>query len=136
MASAAPSTPSPKVWPVLIGDTLAYALVTALGFATHGLLSTSPAWRFLATFLPFLGAWLLAAFAVGAYRTATFISARQLWRPAIAALLAAPLGAVVRGAWLGAPVLPIFVGIMGVVSIAAVLAWRGLHLIVRRAAIP
>jgi hypothetical protein len=118
--------------PLLLGDTLTYAFVTLLGFATHGLLTISPAWRFLATFLPFLGAWILAALAVGAFDTTVFTSPRQLWRPAIAALLAAPLGAVVRGAWLGAPVLPIFVLIMGVVSIAAILAWRGLYLGVRR----
>lgn len=124
--------PLAGAWPVLLGDTLAYAMVTAIGFATHGLLSAAPAWRFLATFLPFLCAWLVAALAVGAFNPVVVASPRQLWRPVVAALLAAPLGASLRGAWLGAPVLPIFVWVMGAVSAAAILTWRGLYLVVLR----
>ncbi|OGO13254.1 MAG: hypothetical protein A2Y93_05285 [Chloroflexi bacterium RBG_13_68_17] len=48
----------------------------------------------------------------------------QLWRPVLAALLAAPLGAMLRGLWLNAPVLPVFAVVMGAVLGAAMFAWR------------
>jgi hypothetical protein len=55
--------------------------------------------RFLATYLLFLGAWFVAAGALGALDPERAGDPRQVWRPAVGALLAAPLGAVLRGAW-------------------------------------
>jgi hypothetical protein len=48
----------------------------------------------------------------------------NLWRVPAAAVLAAPLGAVLRGLWLQAPVLPIFAVVMAAVLGGAMLAWR------------
>lgn len=118
-------------WLLIGGDALTIAIVTAAGFATHGLLETASNERLLATFLPFLFAWCVAAAAVGGFDPTRAEAPRQLWRPAIAALLAAPLGAVLRGAWLGAPVLPLFAGIMAATMTVAMLLWRGGYLLVR-----
>jgi len=127
------------LWPLILGDALAYLAVTLAGFATHGELAAPPA-RFMATYLPFLAAWLFAAGAVGALddrraaqpRPLSRQNAGRLWRVAAAALLAAPLGAVVRGSVLGTPVLPIFVGVMAGVSLVTLLGWRAAYLLLRR----
>lgn len=123
-------------WPLILGDSLTLAGVTAAGFATHNLIGTASASRLMATFLPFLAAWLLAAGAVGALDLDRAGEPRQLWRPVIAGLLAAPLGAVLRGVWIGAPILPLFVGIMAGTITLALLVWRLVYLVLRRRSQP
>jgi hypothetical protein len=43
-------------------------------------------------------------------------------------ILAAPLGAWLRGLWLGSPVLLNFVWVIGGVNALAILVWRSLYL--------
>jgi hypothetical protein len=114
------------------GDLLTIALVTIYGFASHNELSAG-ATRMLTTFLPLTIAWLAAAPFLGAYDRQRAMEVRQLWRPFWVMLLAAPLAAWLRGVWLNAPILPLFVFILGGVSALAILIWRGCFaLIVRR----
>lgn len=108
---------------LVIGDLITLALVTVFGFATHGTLGSAGA-RLLTTFLPLLISWLAAAPALGVYDPQRAADARQLWRPFWAMILAAPLAAWLRGAWLNAPILPIFVLVLGGFSALGVLAWR------------
>ena len=92
---------------LLIGDSIAILLVVLLGLSFH---QSEVATRLQFTFFPFPGSWLLAAWAVRLYgRTLVF---SDLWRVPIAAVLAAPLGAVVRAAWLGSAAIPAFVAVM------------------------
>jgi asparagine N-glycosylation enzyme membrane subunit Stt3 len=116
---------------LIAGDAFALLVVSALGFATHDEIRAESLDRFPATYLPFLAAWILAALATGALNPRLSAEARQLWRPLAAAVLAAPLGAVLRGAWLGSPVLPIFVAVMTLATTAGYLAWRCLLLALR-----
>lgn len=123
-----------RKWFVILaaGDFLTIALVTVYGFASHHELSAGAA-RMLTTFLPLTIAWLAAAPFLGAYDPQRAMEFRQLWRPFWAMLLAAPLAAWLRGVWLNAPILPLFVFILGSVSALAILIWRGCFaLIVRR----
>lgn len=107
-----------------VADVTAYLLVSLYGFSAHGLIGRASVERFLATFLPFTAAYLLFAIGLGVWRIRPIGRWIDLWRPALATLLAAPLGALGRGAWLGAAPLPIFIGVMGGVSLVFVLAWR------------
>ncbi len=107
---------------LLAGDSLAILMVTMIGFLTHyGAIQN---WHWLTTFLPVLAAWLFIAPWLGVYRGETRCQVRQVWRPALAALLSAPLAATFRGLWLDAAVPPIFVVVLGLTNALGLLLWR------------
>jgi hypothetical protein len=112
---------------LLAGDVLVLGLVTLAGFATHGTLGAGA--RMLTTFLPVLAAWFLIGPHLGVFDESLAREARQLWRPFWAMILAAPLAAFLRGAWLGTPILPVFVAVLGGTSALALLVWRGVYLL-------
>jgi hypothetical protein len=80
----------------------------------------------LATFVPFTTAWFIAAPWLGLFRFEIIRERRYLPRVLMAVVLAAPLGATLRGFWLGSPILPAFVLVMAAVSGLAMLLWRAL----------
>jgi hypothetical protein len=114
---------------LVIGDMIAIALVTGFGFATHGTLG-SAGLRLLTTFVPLLFAWFAVAPFLGAYDLQRALKPSQLWRPFWAMVLAAPLAAWLRGAWLNAPILPIFVLVLGGFSSLGMLAWRAVYTLI------
>jgi hypothetical protein len=111
---------------LLVGDICTLLLVTLFGFATHGTMETAGT-RMLSTFIPLVIAWLLVAPHLRVFKKAVTSEWKELWRPFWAMVLAAPLAAWLRGAWLGAPILPIFVVVLGGISALAILAWRALY---------
>jgi len=114
-------------WPILlIGDMVTLLLVTLFGFARHGTMGIAGA-RMLTTFVPLVIAWLLVAPHLRVFQDAVSRDWKELWRPFWAMVLAAPLAAWLRGVWLDAPILPIFVMVLGGVSALALLAWRALY---------
>jgi hypothetical protein len=117
---------------LFIGDALVLALMTVVGFASHDLIGSGggTGLRMLTTFLPFLAAWLLVAPHVGAFNPGYVTDTRQLWRPFWAMVLAAPFGALLRGVWLGTPILPVFVVVVGGLNALALLAWRTVYLLI------
>lgn len=110
--------------PLIIGDILAIALVTFIGFASHGEAGLSFLPRMAAAFFPLSVSWFLLAPALGLFRQETISNPKQLWRPALTALFAAPLAAVLRGLILNAPVLPIFAIVLGGTSAFGMVIWR------------
>jgi hypothetical protein len=117
---------------LILGDTITFLLVTLFGFASHGTLD-SAGLRLLTTFAPLLISWLLVAPHLKVYDYKVVIDYRQLWRPFWAMVLAGPMAAWLRGLILSAPIIPLFVIILGGVSAIAILFWRGLFwLVVRR----
>jgi asparagine N-glycosylation enzyme membrane subunit Stt3 len=113
---------SSKVW-VIIGDILMLGLVTLFGFASHDELGTAGT-RMMTTFVPLVFAWVLISPWLGVFRDEIMDNPRQLWRPFWAMVLAGPMAAWIRGAWLQRPIVPLFVVILGGVSALALLAWR------------
>ena len=112
---------------LLGGDIVVLALVTVMGFASHGTASSAGA-RMLTTFLPLVVAWLLIAPFMGAYDLERVSDLRQIWRPFWAMVVAGPFAAWLRGVLLGTPILPIFVVVLGGFSALAILAWRAIYL--------
>jgi flagellar biosynthesis protein FliQ len=110
--------------PLIIGDILAIALVTFIGFASHGEAGLSFLPRMAAAFFPLVIAWFLLAPWLGLFQDEIIQNARQLWRPALTALFAAPLAAVLRGLILNAPILPIFAIVLGGTSAFGMVIWR------------
>ena len=78
----------------------------------------------LTTFVPLVIAWLLIAPHLRVFQDAVTSDWKELWRPFWAMVLAAPLAAWLRGGWLDAPILPIFVVVLGGISALSILAWR------------
>ena len=117
-------SPSARVYILLVGDALTLAIVTLFGFTSHGTLDTAGS-RMLTTFLPLIVAWLLVAPHLRVFDAELAVDAPQLWRPFWAMILAAPLAAWLRGAWLDAPILPVFVLVLGGIAALATLVWRG-----------
>jgi hypothetical protein len=114
---------------VLAGDIITLALVTLAGFARHNELETA-GFRMLTTFIPLLFAWLLVAPHLRVYDSRCYNQPSQLWRPFWAMVLAAPLAGWIRGFWLAAPIIPVFVLVLGGVSSLALFAWRSLYWLV------
>jgi hypothetical protein len=114
---------------LVAGDTLVLALVTLYGFASHELLS-SAGWRMLSTFLPLLLGWFLVSPHLEAFDLQRAAQPGELWRPFWAMVLAGPLAAFLRGIILGAPIIPVFVIVLGGAAALALLIWRALFLAV------
>jgi hypothetical protein len=119
------STKSPLslLWVLVVGDIVVLAAVTLFGFASHGSLDSAGV-RMLTTFLPLLAGWFAAAPFLGVYHPETAAHLVDLWRPAWAMLLAAPLATWLRALWLGTPVVPVFVAVLGGIALLALVAWR------------
>lgn len=114
---------------LIAGDIITLAVVTVIGFASHGTANTAGA-RMLTTFIPLVVAWFLVAPFLNVYKSEYVLDGLQLWRPVWAMVLAAPMAAWLRGVMLSSPVLPIFVVILGGASVAGMLIWRALFWLV------
>jgi hypothetical protein len=121
--------PAKQLAVLFFGDCITLGLVTILGFASHGTASTAGG-RMLTTLVPLLISWLLLAPHLGAFDLARIADLRQLWRPFWAMVLAGPMAAWMRGVWLNAPILPVFVVVLGGISALGLLAWRALYALV------
>jgi hypothetical protein len=119
---------------LFLGDVLAIALVTLIGFATHGEAGVTFLPRMAALFFPLLICWFLLAPSIGLFQRETVSAPKQLWRSALAAFFAAPLAAVLRGFLLNAPIIPIFAAVLAGVSALGMLVWRALFLLWNRRA--
>ena len=109
---------------LILGDLLAIAIITIIGFATHGEAGLSFLPRMAAIFFPLSISWFLLAPSLGLFQRETVSNPRQLWRPALAAFFAAPLAAVLRGFLLNAPIIPIFAVVLAATSALGMFIWR------------
>lgn len=119
-----------SIW-LIAGDALALLVVSVVGFASH---NSEINWRILTTFLPLMAAWVFIAPWLGVYQPEYANQVGQVWRPALAAFLAAPMAAWLRGVWLNQPVIPIFVFVLGGSAALGMFIWRLLwsSLVVKR----
>jgi hypothetical protein len=104
----------------LAGDAGVIFVATLVGFLSHNESPLTLVNRFLATWVPFSLAWGLAAYATGLYRSGPFSIGLIL----LASILAAPLGALLRGLWLGALIQTSFVLVMAAVLGLGMILWR------------
>lgn len=117
---------------LILGDLLAIALVTFIGFATHGEADLSFLPRMAALYFPLSISWFLLAPLLGLFQYEITSNSKQLWRPALTALFAAPLAAILRGFILNAPVIPIFAVVLAGTTALGMVIWRGLYFILNR----
>ncbi len=112
---------------LVVGDIVVIAILTVIGFATHGEVSLSFTKRIAIVFIPMLLAWFSYAWLNGFFDKAAVSSSRYLWRVALAFIFIAPLTVILRGALLNAPVLPMLAFIFGLVYAAGLTAWRFIY---------
>jgi hypothetical protein len=97
-----------------------------IGFAAHGetdkSLSAAHADYFYLCWL-----WFLIAPWLGLFDSQITSTPKQLWRPLLAMLLAAPMAAIQRAAMLNAVALPLFTLVLGGSAALGMLVWRGLY---------
>jgi hypothetical protein len=117
---------------LIAGDVLAIAIVTVIGFATHGEVGTSFLPRMSAIFFPLTIAWLVLSPIFGLFQPEIIRSPKQLWRPAFAMFFAAPFAVVIRGLILNAPIIPIFAVVLSATSAFGMFVWRGIYFLLDR----
>ena len=117
---------------LISGDSLTLAVITFIGFATHGEIAVSFAPRMLTTFIPLVVGWFLIAPWLGLFKPEIYANPRQLWRPMLAMLLAAPMAGILRAAMLHSAAVPLFVLILGSSAALGMLVWRSLWWIIVR----
>ncbi len=123
--------PKYRFW-LILGDVLTIAILTLIGFATHGELQTSFLVRMFTTFLPLLAGWFLIAPWLGLFRPEIVEKPPHLWRPVLAMLLAAPIAGTLRAVMLNTVVLPLFVGILGASCVFSMFLWRAIWVLLHR----
>lgn len=111
---------------LILGDLLAIAVITVIGFASHGETDASFLPRMAATFVPMAVSWFVLAPALGLFDAERVGNARQLWRPAWGAFFASQSAVILRGLWLNSPVLPLFGIILGGSAALGMIVWRGI----------
>ena len=117
---------------LILGDALAIAIVTFIGFATHGETDLSFLPRMAAAFFPLTIAWFLLSPWFGLFKQEVASNPKQLWRPVLAMLLAAPFAAVLRGLILNAPIIPIFAVVLASTSAFGMMVWRFIYFLLSR----
>ena len=115
-------------WTLIVGDIIALAIITVIGFASHGETDISFVPRMFTTFIPLVVSWFLIAPWLRLFDAQITSELKQLWRPPLAMLLAAPMIAILRAAMLNAVALPLFTIILGGSAALGMLIWRGLYL--------
>ncbi len=121
-----------KKYILVLGDILTIALVTFIGFASHGEAGTSFLPRMSAAFFPLLISWFILAPALGLFQESVILNPKQLWLPVLAMIFAGPFAVVLRGLILNAPVIPIFAVVLSATSAFGMLVWRGIYLLLKR----
>jgi len=127
-----------KNQPLILGDTLAIAIVTVIGFATHGEVGAgSPSAsiilpRMLAAFIPLTLGWFLLVPWLGLFQPEITSNLKQLWRPVFAMLFVGPFAVTLRGLILNAAIIPVFAVVLTATSAFGMLVWRGIYFLLNR----
>ncbi len=111
---------------LILGDLFAIALVTVIGFATHGEADVSFLPRMLTTLGPLALAWFLVAPSLGLFHPEITANPRQLWRPFLALVFAGPLAALLRALLLNTVVIPVFAVVLSGTAGLGMVVWRAI----------
>lgn len=117
---------------LIIGDIFTIAIITFIGFATHGEADVSFIPRMGAIFFPLLIGWFIITPWFGLLDDQVTSNPKLLWRVLPAMLFVAPLTSILRSALLHNSALPIFTLILGVTNGLGMLAWRVIYISIQR----
>ena len=117
---------------LILGDSVALAILTVIGFATHGETELSFLPRMAAVFFPALLGWFILIPWFGLFDEAIISEPKNLLRIPLAMLFVAPFAVILRGALLNAPALPLFALIFGGSNALGMMFWRWLYMLLSR----
>ncbi len=117
---------------LVIGDILAIAILTVIGFVTHGEVGASFLPRMAAAFFPALIGWFLLAPWFGLFNEDVAADHKLIWRVPLTMLFAAPLAVIIRAALLQSTALPIFALVFGATNALGLLVWRWIYVYLSR----
>ncbi len=112
---------------LIIGDILALAIVTVIGFVTHGEGGMEYLPRMAAAFFPLAIAWLILAPWFELFDPQISFNLNILGRIALVVVFAAPLALVFRGLLLHTPIIPIFAVVFTLTSAFGLILWRTIY---------
>jgi hypothetical protein len=118
-----------------LGDLIAIAILTFIGFAAHGETDVSFLPRMAAVFFPALIGWFLLAPWFGLFDEAVIASPKSLWRIPLAMLAVAPLAVILRAAILNTAGVPLFTLVLGSTHALGMIAWRAAYLFAAKRAV-
>jgi len=111
---------------LIVGDVLALLGLAIFGYLTHYMGKEAFSLRWMSTFLPLCLGWAMAAIPMGLFSSGTRDNWQQAWwKAGLAGALAAPFATMLRGFWLNAAVMPVFMAVMVAFGALAMLLWRG-----------
>ena len=117
---------------LILGDLLTLAILTIVGFATHGETGTSFLPRIAAAFVPMAFGWFVLAPWLGLFDNTVVAVPKNLLRIPLAMLFVTPLAVILRAAWLNSAGLPIFALALGGANTIGMLVWRGLYIFIAK----
>lgn len=117
---------------LIFGDIITVAIITLIGFISHGESDISYLPRFLASFLPVVIAWLILSPWIGLLSEEVIRDPKNLlWIP-LAMLFVIPLAATLRGFILNAPIQPTFVLAFFATNTIGILIWRAIYIFITK----
>jgi len=116
----------------LIGDIISLAILTVIGFATHGETGFSFLPRMGVIWLPMLFGWFVLSPWFGLSNEEVIENPKNLWRIVLVMLFVAPLAATLRAAFLGAAMIPLFPLILGGSNAIGMMVWRWIYILIAR----
>lgn len=119
---------------LILGDIVSLAILTVIGFATHGETGFSFLPRMGVIWLPMLFGWFVLTPWFGLSDEQVIANPRNLWRIILVMFFVAPLAATVRAALLGAAMLPLFPLILGGSNAIGMMVWRWIYIFIARRA--
>ena len=113
---------------LIAGDVLGVLFLSLYGYWTHNAGKEPFSFRWISTFLPLCLGWALAAIPMGLYDPQIARAWRSVfWRACLAGALAAPFATMLRGFWLNAAVLPLFMAVLTAFGALAMTVWRAAY---------
>lgn len=107
---------------LILGDFLAFLIVTIIGFSNHN--SQFDLLRILANWIPLCLAWSMAAPLLGLWKPDQPSLLTNWWKIIWTVVLSVPLAVVLRGFILNTPTIGIFVLVMIAFSTVGIFVWR------------
>jgi hypothetical protein len=117
---------------LILGDIITLALITLIGFVSHGESDSSYLPRFFAAFIPLLVSWFLLITWFGLLNQEITNEAKKLLLIPLAMIFVIPLAAFLRGLILNSPIQPMFVIAFYATNTIGILIWRGIYIFIAK----
>ena len=117
-----------KKYLLILGDVLAIALLTIIGFATHGETGATFLPRMGAAFFPVVFSWFVLAPWFGLFDEQIISQPKNLLRIPLAVFFAAPTAVILRAAWFNTAGIPIFALALGGTNALGMMVWRWVYI--------